>query len=217
MTLPTIDGPRQPPAQGRQPEQLVILLHGYGADGNDLIGLAPYFARVLPGAYFVAPHAPERCEMSPMGYQWFPISQFDPSSRLTGTQEAAPVLDQFIDAELARHGLTEANLVLIGFSQGTMMALHVAMRRTEVVAGVLGFSGLLAGPELLAGEAISKPPILLVHGDADEMLPVQNLHEAVEALGAADFSVEWHVSQGAGHTIAQDGLDLGLAFLQRVF
>ena len=93
----------------------------------------------------------------------------------------------------------------------------MAVRRTEVVAGVLGFSGLLAGPELLAGEAISKPPILLIHGDADEMLPVQNLHEAVEALGAADFSVEWHVSQGAGHTIARDGLDLGLAFLQRVF
>jgi|TARA_B100002003_G_scaffold200820_1_gene192272 phospholipase/carboxylesterase len=217
MNAPSIDGPRQPPSTGGAAEQLVILLHGYGADGNDLIGLAPYFARALPGAYFVAPHAPERCEMSPMGYQWFPISQFDPSSRLAGAQGVAPVLDQFIDGELARHGLGEENLVLIGFSQGTMMALHVALRRPRAVAGILGYSGLLAGPELLADEAISKPPILLIHGDEDEMLPVQNLHDAVQALGAADFSVEWHVSRGAGHTIAQDGLDLGMAFLQRVF
>lgn len=217
MEIAKIDGPRQPPAGGGEAEQLVILLHGYGADGNDLIGLAPYFARVLPGAYFVAPHAPERCEMSPMGYQWFPISQFDPSSRLTGAQGVAPVLDQFIDEELARHGLDEKNLVLVGFSQGTMMALHVALRRPNAVAGILGFSGLLAGPELLAEEAVAKPPIMLIHGDADEMLPVKNLHEAVQALGAADFSVEWHVSQGAGHTIAQDGLDLGMDFLRRVF
>jgi phospholipase/carboxylesterase len=217
MNATTIDGPRQPPAHGGAPEQLVILLHGYGSDGDDLIGLAPYFARALPGAYFVAPHAPERCEMSPMGYQWFPISQFDPSSRLAGAQGVAPVLDQFIDAELARHGLDEGKLVLVGFSQGTMMALHVGLRRSGAAAGILGYSGLLAGPERLADEAISKPPILLIHGDADEMLPVQNLHDAVQALGAADFSVEWHVSQGAGHTIAQDGLDLGMAFLQRVF
>jgi phospholipase/carboxylesterase len=152
-----------------------------------------------------------------MGYQWFAISQFDPSSRLTGTQGVAPVLDQFIDEELARHGLDEKNLVLVGFSQGTMMALHVALRRPKSVAGILGFSGLLAGPELLAEEAVAKPPIMLIHGDADEMLPVENLHEAVQALGAADFSVEWHVSQGAGHTIAQDGLDLGMDFLRRVF
>ena len=213
----TIDGLRQGPAHGGAADQLVILLHGYGADGNDLIGLAPYLARVLPGAAFVAPNAPQRCEMSPMGYQWFPISQFDPDSRLTGTQGAAPVLDAFIDAELTRHDLQEENLALVGFSQGTMMALHVAPRRPRAVAGILGFSGLLAGPELLADEAVVKPPILLIHGDADEMLPVQNLHDAVQALGAADFSVEWHISQGAGHTIAQDGLDLGMAFLQRIF
>ena len=217
MDAITIDGPRQAPASGGDAGKLVVLVHGYGADGNDLIGLAPYLARVLPDAAFVAPNGPERCEMSPMGYQWFPINQFDPSSRLAGVQGAAPILDQFIDAELQSHGLEEKDLVLVGFSQGTMMSLHVALRRPRQVAGILGYSGLLAGPELLADEAVSKPPILLIHGDADEMLPVQNLHEAVQALGAADFSVEWHVSQGAGHTIAQDGLELGMAFLQRVF
>lgn len=217
MTIVKIDGPRQAPASGKKAEQLVILVHGYGADGSDLIGLTPFLARVLPYATFVAPNAPERCDMSPMGYQWFPITQFDPSSRLTGVQSAAPILDQFIDEELASHGLTEENLVLVGFSQGTMMSLHVALRRPAQVAGILGFSGLLAGPELLADQAVSKPPVLLIHGDMDDMLPVQNLHDAVSALTAVDINVEWHVSQGAGHTIAQDGLELGMDFLGRLF
>ncbi|MDP6567979.1 MAG: prolyl oligopeptidase family serine peptidase [Alphaproteobacteria bacterium] len=216
MTAQAIDGPRQPPAGGGAPEQLVILLHGLGADGDDLIALAPYFARVLPGAYFVAPHAPEPCDMAPVGYQWFAISDFGPAGRLAGVQGAAPVLDAFIDRELARHGLAEDQLVLVGFSQGTMMALHVALRRQREVAGILGYSGLLAGPELLADEARVRPPILLVHGDGDDLLPVQHLFEAVDGLGRAGMTAEWHVSQGAGHTIAQDGLELGMAFLARV-
>ncbi|MDP6831942.1 MAG: prolyl oligopeptidase family serine peptidase [Alphaproteobacteria bacterium] len=217
MTVTQIDGPRQDPAHGGQAEQLVVLVHGYGADGQDLIGLAPYFAQVLPQAAFVAPNGPEPCGMSPFGYQWFPISQFDPGSRLAGVQSAAPILDQFIDQELERHGLTEDELLLVGFSQGTMMSLHTALRRPRQIAGILGYSGILAGPELLGAEAVSKPPILLIHGDMDEMLPVQHLHEAVSALGAAAFDVQWHVSPGAGHTIAQDGLDLGMQFLRRVF
>lgn len=217
MTEIQIDGPRQAPAIGDTPEQLVILVHGYGADGNDLIGLAPYFARVLPNAAFVAPNGPQQCEMSAFGYQWFPISQFDPGSRLSGVQSAAPVLDQFIDQELERHGLEEDKLLLIGFSQGTMMSLHVALRRPRQVAGILGYSGILAGPELLAAEAVSKPPIQLIHGDMDEMLPVGNLHEAVSALDGAGFDVQGHVSPGAGHTIAQDGLELGMQFAARVF
>ena len=217
MNATTIDGPRQAPASGGAAGQLVILVHGYGADGNDLIGLAPYFSRVLPNAAFVAPNGPQRCEMSPTGFQWFPINQFDPSSRLAGVQGAAPILDQFIDQELQQHGLGEESLALAGFSQGTMMSLHVALRRSTQVAGILGYSGLLAGPELLADEAASKPPILLIHGDMDEMLPVQNLHTAVEALSGAGLDVQSHISQGAGHTIAQDGLDLGVEFLQRIF
>ncbi len=216
MTAVQIDGPRQAPAEGDRARQLVILVHGYGADGNDLIVLASYFARVLPNAAFVAPNGPEQCEMSAFGYQWFPINQFDPGSRLNGVQGAAPILDNFIDQELRRHGLTEDELLLIGFSQGTMMSLHVALRRSRQVAGILGYSGILAGPELLADEAISKPPIQLIHGDLDEMLPVAHLHEAVGALGAAGFDVAGHVSPGAGHTIAQDGLELGMDFAAQV-
>ena len=130
---------------------------------------------------------------------------------------AAQVIDGFINDEMQRLGLPASKIALIGFSQGTMMSLHVALRRPAQVAGILGFSGLLAGPELLADQAVSKPPVLLIHGDMDDMLPVQNLHDAVSALTAVDINVEWHVSQGAGHTIAQDGLELGMDFLGRLF
>ena len=216
MPIPTIDGPRQP-ATSEVTKQLVIFVHGYGADGKDLIGLAPYFARHLPDAAFVAPNGPQRCDMSPMGFQWFAISQFDASSRLNGVLEAAPILNQFIDQELENHGLKDENILLVGFSQGTMMSLHVGLRRERQLAGILGYSGLLAGPELIGDEIKSKPPILLIHGDQDEMLPVQHLHDAVDALGGAGLKLEWHVSQGAGHTIAQDGLELGMEFVQRIF
>ena len=216
MPIPTIDGPRQP-ATTEVAKQLVIFVHGYGADGQDLIGLAPYFARHLPDAAFVAPNGPQRCDMSPMGFQWFAISQFDASSRLNGVLEAAPILNQFIDQELENHGLKDENLLLVGFSQGTMMSLHVGLRRERQLAGILGYSGLLAGPELIGDEIKSKPPILLIHGDQDEMLPVQHLHDAVDALSGAGLNLEWHVSQGAGHTIAQDGLELGMEFVQRIF
>jgi phospholipase/carboxylesterase len=213
----TIDGPRMEPASGEKANKLVILLHGYGADGNDLIGLAPYLARVLPDAYFVAPNAPEPCGMAPTGRQWFPIDPTGSTDRLAGAESAAPILNQFIDDEMARLGLSEADTLLIGFSQGTMMALHVGLRRGGTLAGILGYSGLLAAPEALTGEISAKPPVLLIHGDMDEMLPVRHLHEAVAALGELGVNVEWHVSQGAGHTIAQDGLELGIEFLGRTF
>ena len=216
MPIPTIDGPRQP-AISEVTKQLGIFVHCYGADGQDLIGLAPYFARHLPDAAFVAPNGPQRCDMSPMGFQWFAISQFDASSRLNGVLEAAPILNQFIDQELENHGLKDENLLHVGFSQGTMMSLHVGLRRERQLGGILGYSGLLAGPELIGDEIKSKPPILLIHGDQDEMLPVQHLHDAVDALGGAGLNLEWHVSQGAGHTIAQDGLELGMEFVQRIF
>ena len=151
MPIPTIDWPRQP-ATSEVTKQLVIFVHGYGADGQDLIGLAPYFARHLPDAAFVAPNGPQRCDMSPMGFQWFAISQFDANSRLNGVLEAAPILNQFIDQELKNHGLKDENLLLIGFSQGTMMGLHVGLRRERQLAGILGYSGLLAGPELRGDE-----------------------------------------------------------------
>jgi phospholipase/carboxylesterase len=212
-----IDGPRQEPASGGPARQLVILVHGYGADGQDLISLAPYFARVLPDAYFVAPNAPEPCAMAPVGYQWFPIGAFNAGERLRGTLGAAPVLDDFIDAELARLGLGESDLALIGFSQGTMMSLHVGLRRATPLAGIIGFSGMLVAPERLGEECRSRPPVLLVHGDQDELLPVDNLFAAAQGLAAAGLNAEWHVSRGVGHGIGEDGIELAMQFLDRIF
>lgn len=214
-SLTRIDGPRQPPANGQPPAKLVILLHGYGADGNDLIGLAPYWARMLPDTAFVSPHAPEACAMQPAGRQWFAIGNFDAEERLRGAEQAAPVLDAFIDQELARYGLDDSRLALVGFSQGTMMALHVGLRRPRPCAGILGFSGALVAPERLPAEITARPPVLLIHGDMDELLPVMSVLEAAQGLGAAEVAAEWHISANCGHSIAEDGLELGGQFLQR--
>lgn len=204
-----------PPTSGGSARQLVILLHGYGADGEDLIGLAPYIARLLPDAAFLAPNAPERCAMQPMGFQWWGIESFSQEERLAGAERCAPVLNAFIEAELERYGVEEGQLALVGFSQGTMMALHVGLRRTRPVAGIVGYSGALVAPERLPEEIQSKPPVLLVHGDRDELLPPDSTLEAVQGLSLAGVNVEWHLSQGVAHAIAQDGLDLGAAFLKR--
>ncbi|MEJ1159829.1 alpha/beta hydrolase [Prosthecomicrobium sp. N25] len=214
--MPLLDGPRLAPAYGGPARHLVVLLHGYGADGHDLLELGRVFARVLPTAAFVAPNAPERCGMAPVGYQWFPLTFRDPTEFWRGVNQAAPLLDAFLDDELARHGLGDEALALVGFSQGTMMALHVAPRRRRPIAGVVGFSGLLAGAEALAQEVRTTPPVLLVHGDADEVVPVEMLLPAAEALSAAGLAVEWHRVPGLGHGIDEDGLALAAGFLGRV-
>lgn len=211
-----IDGPRQEPASGTRVLQLVILLHGYGADGNDLIGLAPYFAQLLPSAYFVAPNGHESCAMSPSGYQWFPIGGFDEDERARGVQSAEQILNNFIDSELQRFDLDERSLILIGFSQGTMMSLHVGFRRNLAPAAIIGFSGMLVAPDRLKDECKVKPPVLLIHGDQDELLPVSNLFDASQGLGAAGINVEWHVSRGVGHGISEDGLFLATEFLRNI-
>ena len=207
-----LDGPRHPPAGGGAPDALVILLHGYGADGMDLISLAPHWGQAAPGAQFVSPHAPYPCEMG-FGRQWFGVQGMDGDGYLAGVRAAASILDAFIDAELAAAGLGEDRLALVGFSQGTMMALHVAPRRSAPVAGVVGFSGRLVGEALLAEEATSKPPFLLVHGDADEVVPHAALAEATRGLEAAGIPVEAHTRPGLGHGIDQEGLTLGARFL----
>ncbi len=214
---PRLHGPSLAPASGRAPEQLAILLHGVGADGNDLIGLAPRFQNTLPGALFLSPHAPFSFDMAPFGYQWFSNRDFAPEARLAGVQAAAPILDAFIDARLAEHGLDEDRLVLIGFSQGTMMALHVGLRRERQPAGIVGYSGMLAGAEVLAGEIRSRPPVLLVHGDADPVIPIQALPAAVKGLKAAGVQVESHVRPGLGHGIDDGGVRLGVAFVSGIF
>ena len=206
---------RRGPAQGPA-SSLVVFLHGYGADGADLLGLADALAPHLPGAVFVAPDAPERSAGNPFGFQWFPIPWLDGSSEAAaaaGLAQSAADLDAFLDARLADEGLEEAALALVGFSQGTMMALHVAPRRAAACAAVVGFSGRLVAPERLAAERIARPPVLLVHGDADEVVPPAALPEAARALSAAGSDTWTHVSRGVGHGIAPDGLSAALGFL----
>ncbi|MGL5113689.1 MAG: alpha/beta hydrolase [Beijerinckiaceae bacterium] len=211
-----IDGPRLPPKSGMV-KQLVVFLHGYGADGNDLLGIGKEWARFLPDAAFASPHAPEPCGMNPMGRQWFSLTFRDPDERWRGVRQAQPTLDAFLDAELARHGLDDSRLALVGFSQGTMMALHIAPRRPRPAAAIVGYSGMLAGPENLAAEVRSKPPMFLIHGDQDEVIPVDALFDASEVLSEAGLPTEWHMSAGTGHGIDPDGMRMGVQFIARAF
>jgi len=209
-----LNGPEVPP-RGKV-ERLVILLHGYGADGNDLIGLAGVWAPLLPTAQFAAPNAPSPCEGNPYGFQWFPIGRLDPQIMISGARTATPLLDKYIDTQLAKHGIDESKLALVGFSQGTIMALHVGLRRAKQLAGIVGYSGALAGADVLGKEIKTKPPVLLIHGDADPMVPVQALKMASDGLKAAGVTVQTHVSPGVGHGIDEAGVELGGKFLQRV-
>lgn len=212
-----LNGPSVPPASGGPAKQVVIFLHGVGADGNDLIGLAPFYQRVLPNAFLVSPNAPFRYDQAPVGFQWFPIGNFSAQSRIQGVQAAAPLLDAFIDATLADHGLGPDRLLLVGFSQGTMMALHVALRRAEAVAGIIGHSGMLAGPELLATEIRSRPPVLLTHGADDPLIPAVAMQQAETILAEAGVAIEAHVRPGLGHGIDQESINLALEFAAKLF
>ena len=206
-----------PPRAGGPPRQLIVLLHGVGADGNDLIALAPALARRLPGAAFVAPDAPEPCDMAPFGCQWFSLRDRRPEALLLAVQSVAPLVDAFIDAELERYRLADDRLALIGFSQGAMTALYVALRRPRAVAAVLGYSGALLGGEQLTEEARSRPPVYLVHGDADEVVPVQATYAAVAGLQAAGIPVQWSIRAGLPHGIDPESVEHGAAFLAAAF
>jgi phospholipase/carboxylesterase len=192
-------GPRIEPRGGRA-SALVVLLHGYGANGDDLIALGDGWRRSLPDAAFVAPNAPEMIPGMYGGLQWFPLTLRDPGEYWRGVATAQPALDRFLDAELARYRLAADRLVLVGFSQGTMMALHVGLRRAAAPAGIVAYSGLLAGPDQLRATK-ARPPVLLIHGEADDLIPVEALHMAREALAGAGTLVEWHVRPGLGHGI----------------
>jgi phospholipase/carboxylesterase len=216
-----LDGPRLAPRSG-QARHLVVFLHGYGADGNDLIDIGRAWQGLLPDAAFVSPHAPHPCAQAPVGREWFPLTMRDPGERWTGVNAAAPGLNAFLDAELARHKLPPSALALVGFSQGTMMALHVGLRRAVPLAAIVGYSGLLAlpdniDPDAFAVEIASRPPVLLVHGDQDPLIPVQALLHAAQSLASLDIPVEWHISPGIGHSIDQEGLRQGGEFLARRF
>jgi phospholipase/carboxylesterase len=208
-----LDGPRMPPKRGGKPNSLVIFLHGYGSNGADLISLAPYWADLLPGAAFVSPNAIEPVPMAPGGYQWFQISNLDPHLMEQGAKTAAQSVDRFIDRELEKYGLMPDRLALVGFSQGTMMALHVGLRREQQIGAILGFSGVLVGGRNLKEQMRSKPPVLLIHGDRDPTIPIPAMFDSAEALAAADHGAQWHISYGIPHSIGPDGLELGGAFL----
>lgn len=201
----------------RKADSVVVFVHGYGADGADLLGLADPLAPHLPGTAFYAPDAPEVCPINPMGRQWFSIPRMDGSSEAearAGLLRAAEDLNGFLDAVLAEEGLGPQHLALVGFSQGTMLSLHVAPRRAAPIAGVVGFSGRLLAPERLAADTVSRPPILLAHGDADMMVPFADMGLAAQGLKAAGFDVATHVMRGTGHGISPDGLSVALAFLR---
>lgn len=203
-------------ANGRA-KSLVVFLHGYGADGADLLGLADPLAAHLPGTVFMAPDAPEACSGNPFGRQWFSIPRFDGSSEVDAAvamNKAAADLNAFLDARLLDEGLTPQALALVGFSQGAMMALHVAPRRPVAMAGVVAISGMLMRAQVLALETVVKPAVLLVHGDADEMVPFGEMSKAGLALQAAGFDTFGHVMRGTGHGIAPDGLGVAMQFLK---
>jgi phospholipase/carboxylesterase len=217
-----------PPASGRAARQAVVFLHGYGSNGDDLIGLAPYFAQGLPDAVFYSPHAPFPWEGGFFGgKQWFSLAGYEPDKLRTaagaaeldrdffaGAEAAAAHLDPFLESVLARHQLPAAKLALVGFSQGTMMALHVALRRKPALAGVVGFSGALVGARRLARDIAARPPVLLVHGANDPVVPVEAMAGIVAALKANAVPVESHVIPGLEHGIDGAGAALAAKFLQ---
>jgi phospholipase/carboxylesterase len=217
-----LNGPRLAPHSRGPARQLVIFLHGYGADGNDLIELGRAWQTALPDAAFVSPHAPEPCGQAPVGRQWFPLTFRDPDERWIGVNKAELTLDRFIEAELSRHQLPPSALALVGFSQGTMMALHVGLRRAVAPAAIVGYSGILVLPEgaepaAIKPEVRARPPILLLHGDRDDLIPAQALLMSAEYLAQLDTPVEWHLSSGLGHGIDEEGLRQGGEFLARRF
>lgn len=212
----SLDGPRLAPSSGSKANALVVLIHGYGSNGDDLIALASMIQPALPDAAFVAPNAPSQIPRMAAAHQWWPIETFSMVERAAGAAAALPGLDTFITQELSDAGLTSNRLLLVGFSQGAMMALHVGLRRAEPVAGIIGISGMLVAPERLETDILSRPPVLLIHGTEDDVVPFRSMDMASTAMVAAGLTVETHASQGVGHSVGQDGLVAAAAFARRV-
>ncbi len=205
------------PLAATKPRQLVVLLHGLGSDGQDLISLAPMFAQALPNALFVSPDAPFQCDMASMGYQWFSLQEWTEDAMLKGVEKVQPLVDNFLDKLLKSTGLTDKDMALVGFSQGTMTSLYVAPRRKNACAGVLGYSGALLGGKAITESDILKVPTCLVHGEADTVVPITAWHQAMATLQAADVPVEGVTLPGLTHGIDEMAIAAGLAFLRKIF
>jgi len=221
FTSPLI-GPEYGPADcSENVKQLVILLHGLGADGFDLISLAPHFAKVLPSARFISPNAPEICDMAPpgmqTGYQWFSLQHRTEEVMLAGARSCEPILNQFIDEQLEKYSLDENKLALVGFSQGTMVSLFVAARRKAAIAGIVGFSGRLIGQEVLEDEISSRPPAVLINGAQDELVPVEQQSIAINKLREVGVKAEGYIQPNLGHSIDDKGIQIGCDFLKKIF
>ncbi len=213
---PVLDGPRYGPAAGGAPQQLIMLLHGVGADGRDLLEMAPHLAEFFPNAAFVAPNAPNRYDQGLSGYQWISSGIRVEAEVVEAVKVSADILNQFIDTELLNAGLPPEKLAILGFSQGTMMSLYTAPRRPQPIAGIVGYSGRLIGADLLAAEVVSRPPVFLAHGAMDAVVPVECMDVAEQILGENGFSVQSLRCPHLGHSIDEDGLVQGTQFLRTV-
>ncbi len=212
-----VNGASLKPLSGGPPKKIVMLLHGFGSSGTDMIALAPSWQDAMPDALFLAPHAPQRCSMMGSGYQWWGLAGFAPSALAAGASSAAPAIDALIDRKLDQYGLTEADLALVGFSQGTMMALQVGLRRPRSVAAVVGYSGMLTGTHGLAHDHNPKPPVLLVHGTADPVVPIAALHMSERELTRIGVNVTAHIAAGVAHNVDPAGLRMGRDFVAAAF
>ena len=210
-----LDGPRVQPKHGGAPARLVVFLHGVGADGQDLIQLAPMLQDVLPDAAFVSPHAPDPFDFAPAGRQWFSFKDDSPGAIDREVQRVTPRIDRSLDDELARTGLTPDKLAVVGFSQGGIVALQSVLRRTNPIGALVGLSTILPNAQSLPGEIASKPPVLLVHGDQDQVLPATYAEQSAQALSGFGVPVDKHILRGRGHEIDQEGLGLIRDFLAR--
>ena len=216
IDLPTLSGPVVEPLSGSA-KSVVILLHGYGANGDDLIGLASPLSKILPDTVFMSPNAPHRCAQNPFGgLQWFDVWEGDDYDRLSQIKLAAATINAFIDSELERLGLSDEKLALLGFSQGTMLSLHVGVRRKKSPAGILGYSGRLEAPEKLADEISVRPPIMLIHGEEDPLLSIDLMENAAGQLRKNGIEVETCARPRLAHGIDQEGVITGGDFLAKV-
>ncbi|MDC9826462.1 dienelactone hydrolase family protein [Devosia sp. ZB163] len=206
-----LNGPMLPPKSGGTAKQIVVLLHGYGADGTDLIGLGQHWGEVLPDALFVSPNAPTPCAGNPFGFEWFPLQVDRIAGRIEGAKAAAPVIVEFLEDLWRQTGVTAADTYLIGFSQGAMMALHVGTALPHALRGIVSFSGAFVPADDFPVD--SKPPVALIHGDLDQVVDPRLSKQAADDLLAAGYDVTLHISNGTAHGIAPDGLDFATSFL----